>query len=128
MRLILKLQNCERARRVGINTPSEAIFNFGSKQYLPHIKVRFERLFLRLVPTTDVVTPALIGHQLAMGLDDDGIEVLNTVDLKETKIKIKKQRRAKFSARKRCRLALHVFSFCTKSDQDFLSDLTSNVH
>ena len=53
-----------------------------SSLYSLDIKVGLYGVLLSLVTAANVVTPTLVGHQLQMGLDDNGIEVLNTIDLR----------------------------------------------
>ena len=51
---------------------------------LPDVEVGEEGLFLGLVATPDVVALALVGHQLPVGLHNDGVEVLDAVNLQRT--------------------------------------------
>ena len=50
------------------------------RDHSPHIEVILEQFLLCLVSTPDVVAPALVGHQLPVGLDHHCVEVLNPVD------------------------------------------------
>lgn len=55
--------------------------------YLPDIKVGVQSLLLGSVPATNVIASALIGDQLSMRLDHDGVEVFNALDLMTVKTK-----------------------------------------
>ena len=48
-------------------------------QFLPDVEIILQQLLLSLVSASDMVTSALIGHQLAVRLDHDCIEVFHSI-------------------------------------------------
>lgn len=58
------------------------IFQFilaSALQFLPDVEIILQQFLLRLISASDMVTSALVGHQLAMGLDHHSVEVFHSL-------------------------------------------------